>query len=206
MPAPILALDADGVLLDYNLAYAAVWERAFGVRPVEQDPHAYWARDRFSLAPLDEAAMLHFRSHFDAGFWADVPVLPDAVAACIALADAGYELVCVSALPPAFADARLANLRSHGFPIERVLATGHESTERSPKADAINALAPLAFVDDYLPYMRGVSSNVHKALVMRGSLSKTGSTAPNDGPELAEVHSQHSDLRDFSDWWLARPR
>ena len=202
MPAaPLLALDADGVLLDYNLAYAAAWERAFGVRPVEQDPHAYWASERFGLSRLDDAAMQHFRSHFDAGFWAEVPVLPGAVEACVALADAGYELVCVSALPPDFAEARLGNLRAHGFPIERVIATGHESTERSPKADAINALAPLAFVDDYLPYMRGVSPTVHKALVMRG---RPGST-PNQGPELAEVHSQHSDLAAFSAWWLARP-
>ena len=202
MPAPILALDADGVLLDYNLAYAAAWERAFGVRPVEQDPDAYWATERFGLTRLDEAAMQHFRSHFDAGFWAEVPALPGAVAACVALAEAGYELVCVSALPPAFAEARLGNLRAHGFPIERVFATGHESSDRSPKADAINALAPLAFVDDYLPYMRGVPPSVHKALVMRG---RAGSS-PNEGPELADVHSQHADLRDFSDWWLARPR
>jgi phosphoglycolate phosphatase-like HAD superfamily hydrolase len=26
----IIALDADGVLLDYNLAYASAWQRAFG--------------------------------------------------------------------------------------------------------------------------------------------------------------------------------
>jgi phosphoglycolate phosphatase-like HAD superfamily hydrolase len=201
MPAPILALDADGVLLDFNLAYAAAWERAFGVRLVDHDPHGYWATDRFVLNTLDEQETAHFRGHFNERFWADVPVVPGAVEACVALADAGYELVCVSALPPAFAEARLGNLRAHGFPIERVLATGHESSERSPKADAINALAPLAFVDDYLPYMRGVAPTVHKALVMRG---RNGSS-PNVGPELADVHSQHSDLAAFSTWWLARP-
>ena len=201
MTAPILALDADGVLVDFNLAYATAWERAFGVRPVEQDPQAYWATDRYGLARLDEAGTAHFRSHFDAEFWGEVPVLPGAVAACVALANAGYELVCVSALPPAFAEARLGNLRAHGFPIERVLATGHEASARSPKADAINALAPQAFVDDYLPYMRGVAPTVHKALVMRG---RAGST-PNVGPELAEMQSQHGDLADFSAWWLARP-
>ena len=42
---PIIALDADGVLLDYNRAYAGAWERAFGQRPAEADPHAYWAMD-----------------------------------------------------------------------------------------------------------------------------------------------------------------
>ncbi len=42
----IVALDADGVLLDYSLAYAGAWERAFGVYPVERDPQAYWPIDR----------------------------------------------------------------------------------------------------------------------------------------------------------------
>jgi phosphoglycolate phosphatase-like HAD superfamily hydrolase len=196
-----LALDADGVLLDYNQAYAALWERAFGVRPLERDPEAYWARDRFGLAPLEAAELAHFRSHFGEAFWAAVPALPGAVAACEALVSAGYELVCVSALPPEFADTRLRNLRGHGFPIERVLATGHDAGTRSPKADAINALAPLAFVDDYLPYMRGVAATVHKALVMRGP-----GGSPNTGPELADVHSQHGDLPAFSRWWLGGRR
>lgn len=30
MTRPIIAVDADGVLLDYNRAYANAWERAFG--------------------------------------------------------------------------------------------------------------------------------------------------------------------------------
>src|SRR5258708_10635187 len=33
---PIIALDADGVLLDYNRAYAGAWERAFGQRSEER--------------------------------------------------------------------------------------------------------------------------------------------------------------------------
>jgi hypothetical protein len=30
-PRPLIAPDGDGVLLDYNLAYAKAWERAFPV-------------------------------------------------------------------------------------------------------------------------------------------------------------------------------
>ena len=30
MRRPVIALDADGVLLDFHLAYAEAWERAFG--------------------------------------------------------------------------------------------------------------------------------------------------------------------------------
>jgi hypothetical protein len=36
----IIALDADGVLLDYNFAYAKAWERVFGALPEERNPQA----------------------------------------------------------------------------------------------------------------------------------------------------------------------
>lgn len=130
-------------------------------------------------------------------FWSSVPPLKLAVEACHRLHDAGYDLVCVSALARQFEGARLRNLRDAGFPIERVIATGRSAVERSPKAEAIEQLAPLVFVDDFLPYFRGVTPSVHRALICRG-LNGT----PNVGPELEEVHSSHGDLWKFSEWML----
>ena len=37
MSRPLLALDADGVLLDFHRGYASAWERAFGSAPRERD-------------------------------------------------------------------------------------------------------------------------------------------------------------------------
>ena len=127
-----------------------------------------------------------------------LPARP-AVEACQRLHDAGYDLVCVSALEAEHEGARLRNLRSHGFPIERVVATGNAAGLLSPKADAITALAPQAFVDDYLPYLRGMPSNVHTALVLRGP-----NGSPNVGDEMALVDSTHDDLAGFVSHWLAR--
>jgi hypothetical protein len=93
--------------------------------------------------------------------------------------------------------ARLDNLKALGFPIRRVLATGHVEGERSPKADAIEALRPVAFVDDYIAYMRGVPAYVHTALVLR---APNGS--PNVGDELRLARSVHQDLAGFADHWL----
>ncbi len=59
--------------------------------------------------------------------------------ACHRLRDAGFDLVCVSALDARFEAARLHNLRSLDFPIERVIATGNRETERSPKADVVSS-------------------------------------------------------------------
>jgi hypothetical protein len=113
------------------------------------------------------------------------------------LHDAGYELVCVTALEARFQAARLRNLKALGFPIRRVVATGHAEGERSPKADAIAALQPVAFVDDYIAYLRGMPPAVHCALVLR---APNGS--PNVGDELKLARSVHQDLADFTDHWL----
>lgn len=199
MRRPVIALDADGVLLDFHLAYASAWQRAFGHYPEERDPQAYWPMDRWKVPRLGVFRRQRFKSEFGELFWSSVPPMEGAVQACHRLREAGFELVCVSALDVRFEGARLHNLRSLDFPIERVIATGNRETERSPKADVVEELRPAAFVDDYLPYFRGIPDTVHKALVLR---APNGS--PNTGPELALAKSTHQDLADFTRHWLER--
>src|SRR5450631_1049889 len=70
MVRPLIALDADGVLLDFHLGYASAWQRAFGRAPVERDPLAYWPMDRWHVERLDAKRRDLFRAAFDAHFWA----------------------------------------------------------------------------------------------------------------------------------------
>ena len=195
----LIALDCDGVLLDFQLGYASAWARAFGERPAERDPLAYWPMDRWQVERLSPERRPLFRAAFDAHFWTTMAPLAGALEACHRLHDAGFELVCVSALDLEFEAARLRNLRNLGFPIERVIATGNAEGARSPKAEAIELLAPIAFVDDYLPYMRGLPAHVHTALVLR---APNGS--PNVGADLVLAKSVHDDLAGFANHWLAR--
>jgi phosphoglycolate phosphatase-like HAD superfamily hydrolase len=199
MARPLIALDADGVLLDFHLGYASAWQRAFGNAPTEHDPLAYWPMDRWHVERLDAIGRTQFRAKFDEKFWTSIPAIPGALNACHRLHRAGFDLVCVSALDLAFESARLRNLRDLGFPIERVIATGNAEGVRSPKADAIESLSPIAFVDDYLPYLRGVPEHVHTALVLR---APNGS--PNTGVEMSLAKSLHDDLAGFADHWLGR--
>jgi phosphoglycolate phosphatase-like HAD superfamily hydrolase len=199
MSRPLIALDADGVLVDFHVGYAGAWARAFGSAPAERDPQAYWPMDRWQVDRLDEARRAHFRTHFDEHFWSTVPAIGGAVDACHRLHDSGFDLVGVSALDLEHEAARLRNLRDHGFPIERVIATGNAPGARSPKADAIAELDPEAFVDDYLPYLRGVPAHVHTALILRGP-----NGSPNEGSELALARSMHDDLPAFAAYWLSR--
>ena len=105
----------------------------------------------------------------------------------------------MSALHDQFSKARLKNLRDHGFPIEKVFTTGNLPGEHSPKAKIIDEIKPVAFVDDYLPYMSGIRSETHTALILR---EPNGS--PNTGPGLDSVGSTHVNLAAFTEWWLAR--
>jgi phosphoglycolate phosphatase-like HAD superfamily hydrolase len=196
---PLIALDCDGVLLDFQLGYATAWERAFGYLPAERDPLAYWPIDRWEVERLTPGRRPIFRASFDERFWTTMPPIAGALEACCRLHDAGHDLVCVSALDNEFEAARLRNLRNLGFPVERVIATGNAEGERSPKADAIETLNPVAFVDDYVLYMRGLPRHVHTALVLR---APNGS--PNVGPDLALASSVHEDLAGFANHWLAR--
>lgn len=199
---PIMALDADGVMLDYNLAYARAWERHFGETLIELDPHAYWAIDRFNARHLEGDELKGFETAFDEEFWTTVPMLTGVFEACDILHRDGYEIVCVSAISDVHRVFREQNLKSHGLPIDRVIAAGvgHGSRHRiNQKAPFLAELKPVAFVDDYLPYFKGVPTGIHKALIMRAN----DKNHPNKGEDMSEVDSQHSTLLDFANWWTS---
>jgi len=171
---------------------------AFGEPPAVKDPLAYWPQDRFDVSRLVGEELEFFRGHFDEIFWATIPAIHGSVEACNALDEAGYELICVSAFDNKYLAAREENLRNCGFPIGRVIATESGDNIVSPKSMALKEIQPVAFIDDYLPYLRGIPASVHSALIMR---DPNGS--PNVGKELELAHSMHADLQDFSTWWLS---
>lgn len=162
----LAAIDGDGVLLDYHHGYARAWEKAFGEKLKELVPSAYHAHHRFSTRPLTDAEYDRFRTNgFDEEIWASMPALPGAVAATRLLSSAGMNLVCVSALPSQYAQARLKNLQDLGMPIAEVIATGIPCGVRNPKAKVLQRLRPALFVDDFLPFHEAVPEETFKALV-----------------------------------------
>jgi hypothetical protein len=197
MSKPIIALDADGVLLDYHVAYRSAWHKAFNLLPSLKDPNAYWPIDRWDVRKLEGEELVHFRRFFNDEFWMAIPAVEGAIQACNQLKAAGFELVCVSAIESEFENSRLENLMNLGFPIQRVIATSGANGAMSPKAAALSLLNPLVFVDDFLPYHRGVPPEIHRVLITR----ETNGT-PNTGDELGNIDSSYHNLLAFSDWWL----
>ncbi len=202
MSKPIIALDADGVLLDYHVAYRNAWHKAFSHLPTLKDPNAYWPIDRWDVRKLEGVELAYFRRFFNEEFWGTIPAVEGAIQACNQLHVAGFELICVSAIESKFESARLENLMNLGFPIQRVIATSGITGAMSPKAAALRLLNPLVFADDFLPYHRGVPPSTHRALITR----ETNGT-PNVGDELDNIDSSHQNLLAFSNWWLRnRPK
>jgi hypothetical protein len=191
----VIALDCDGVLLDYGSAYGLAWERAFGDRPTLCNPHAYWPIDRWGVPRLSGPALAQLRQVFDDTFWRTIPAVEGAAEACELLVQAGYELICVTALDPRYLAARQRNLRELGFPLSQVYATDSQNTASgaSPKAALLNRLRPACFVDDYAPYLKGVDDEIHKVLITRDPVG-----SPNTGPLLDLAHSCFQDLLAFA--------
>lgn len=194
-----IALDCDGVLLDYATAYANAWTRAFGEVPVLRNPQAYWPMERWGIPQLAGEPLVQFRAVFDEEFWSNIPAVSGALDACHRLVQAGYELVCVTALQEQYQHARERNLRALGFPIGQVIVTDNVASKVSPKAEAIDRLRPVAFVDDYGPYLVGVDAAVHRALILRDPQG-----SPNVGEYLQLADSTHADLSGFARWWISR--
>lgn len=194
-----IAIDGDGVLLDYNTAYAQAWFKAFGERLVLKNPACYWPMERWNVRRLVSDELEQFRAAFDLEFWSTIPAIPGALEACEHLADQGYTLVCVTALDERFADARAQNLCDLGFPISRVITTRSEIDGGSPKAQVIADIQPVAFVDDYAPYLVGLDHKVHLALIVRDPVG-----SPNVGELLNIPDSMHSDFLAFTSWWLSQ--
>lgn len=198
----LVALDGDGVLVDYVKAYGAAWAKYRGCDVSVADPDAYFPHHHWGVPWLEGADLQRFQSFFDTEFWSSIPAIDGALEACRLLVENGCDLVCVTALHHDHRDARQSNLTALGFPIGSVHTTPHSNADMdgsSPKASFLEQLKPVAFVDDFLPYMRGVSSNIHRALIMRGSNGSPNSAYAGSGC----VDSAHATLLDFARWWVA---
>lgn len=192
----LIAIDGDGVIFNWNDAYARLWERCFGEKLQVVDEKAYFAIDRFKVPVLQGEDKLKFRAARDEEFWTTMDIIPGAIKACNTLIERGFQLVMVTAADHATREFRQRNLRDKGVPIDTVYTVSDEPCEGSPKALVLNELRPLIFVDDYLPYFKGVDDSIHKVLIDR---NKECPNNPNVGSGRDSIHSFKESLLHFSE-------
>ncbi|CAF3842352.1 unnamed protein product [Rotaria sp. Silwood1] len=162
---PIIALDCDGVLLDYHTTFAQIYEQVFGKQLTIVSPKSYHARDMYGVKFTDEEKV-EFERIWDEHGWRKMPTHDGAVEACHLLHQAGYELVCVTAMPAQFIEHRLENFRLHGFPIDKIISSGYDkhNFNNNPKKQIIEDLHPVAFVDDVRRNFKDIKG-VHTKLI-----------------------------------------
>lgn len=191
-----IGIDGDGVALDYNRQFGRIWERVFGEAPVACDPTAYHAARYWGVKPPERDHA--FWTIFDQEGWHDMPAMPGAVEACLELARAGHEIICISSMPSHRGPARLANLQSLGFPISQMIATGSSGDpDANPKKDAIDRLALDWFVDDELRKLRDLP-DVQCVLIDPGH-----SDCPNRGQDRNFLAMEVPTLAHFAWRFLA---
>ena len=186
-----IGLDADGVLLNYNLAWGAIWSEAYGQEPTCVEPRAYHATTYWGLPTPEKEHP--FWSLFDQKGWKNMPAMRGAILACHRLAAAGHRLVCVTSMPTDRQADRLANLRALGFPIDEVVATGSgDGGGDNPKRSAIEKLGLDWFVDDEVRKLRDLGT-VKCVLVDPGHPD-----SPNEGQDDSFLLHRVRNLMEFS--------
>jgi hypothetical protein len=188
----IIALDCDGVLLDYGLAYGVAWNRAFGEAPILHNPNAYSPIDRWKVPMLSGQALEQLRGAFDEVFWSSIPAIDGALEACQLLVDAGHELVCVTAISDLHQPARRRSQKRLGFDCDVMQL--REASRRNPKAFALNALIALPLWTTLRHIWSRRRNHPQSSYLEDQTVAQTWASV-----ELA--NSTHGNLSDFAHWW-----
>ncbi|CAF1379081.1 unnamed protein product [Adineta steineri] len=195
---PVIALDCDGVLLDYHATFGKIYEETFGKQLSVVSPNAYHVREMYGVKFTDEEDT-QFEEVWREHAWKTMPMYDGALEACVLLHEAGYELVCVSAMPAEYVEHRLENFRLHGFPIDKVIGTGygHSDYNKNPKKQIIEDLHPIVFVDDLKRNFKDIQ-DVHTKFVF---IDREYQNTPNSN-EIIYYDVKYSSLLEFAQDFL----
>jgi len=191
----VLAIDGDGVLLDYRSAYPLVWKKAFGEDLVLMRPDAYHAHNAYGITWKEKEQQEQFFRHFDDEAWSTMPAFEGVHEACELLVRAGYRLVCVTSMNPAFEDARRRNFRALGLPISEVYAV-KRADPGNPKLAMLRELGALALVDDLPDNFEGLGAGTHRAYIDYGRYD-----SPGIGTTV-RIDTRHGSFLDFARYWV----
>lgn len=188
----IIALDCDGVLLNYNEAYGRALEEFLGEKPTIVSPTAYFCHNYFDVQ-LNPQQKTEFYKFFNDKGWGMMTDLPRSIEATHKLREAGYKIIVVTSMPKIAQDMRHKNLLDLGFAVDATIATGKKNNNINPKKSYIEALLPEYFVDDLMENFHNIDSSTHFVLVDSQS---------HDSPNLnfehkIKLHSTHNTLWDF---------
>jgi phosphoglycolate phosphatase-like HAD superfamily hydrolase len=200
MSKKIIALDCDGVLLNYNETYGRIFQEYFGMSLKTLDPTAYHVTNMFDITwptPKDKS---EFNKFFHSKGWGCMQPLPNAIQATHLLKQTGYHIVVVTSMPKTARTSRHNNLINLGFSIDETIATGRGKTMDNPKKPYIEKLKPDFFVDDLLKNFHTINTQTKFVLINTYAKDSPNLLCPNS----VNLHSEHTNLLDFVQTHIAK--
>lgn len=148
-----VALDADGVQLNFDLGFRITASKALGRELELLNPRAYSMRERYGMTPKENATAWEAMMTEPAG-WRGLPALEGAKEAVDALKKAGKRIIVVTKIPSDVVDLRAENLKKLGLHFDDIVVT---KMGNNCKTEALSKIKPALFVDDRLDLVRKAS-------------------------------------------------
>lgn len=199
-----VAIDGDGVLFDYNLAAALLYERMYKEKLKRVNPGAYNFHIEYDIANTKhpEFHKMTYPMFDKMKVWGKMPGLEGALEATKMMKDKGYTLVCLTSMPPTYQSLRLQNAIDLGFPISECVAVDRRAAKRAgvdnPKKQWIMENKPVAFIDDLLKNFVDMEDVTETQLVWLDN-KHIASDNPNLSHDKNMVHKIVYSLQELAD-------
>jgi beta-phosphoglucomutase-like phosphatase (HAD superfamily) len=164
---PIVALDVDGVLGDFERHWADCAREVLG-RPMAKmnEQHSMGVRYGLTSKEVDAVWRVFHGDGHDCR-WGTMPLYAHAQDLVYALEDLGCQVWAVTSIDPRHESARVESLAGL-IPAKRVVCVGHDAPA-DEKADVLHRLGAVAFLDDHPANANAVLGTVLvSALLDRG--------------------------------------
>jgi phosphoglycolate phosphatase-like HAD superfamily hydrolase len=145
---PIVALDVDGVLGDFEKHWMRCAQETLG-RTILKASDQFCLGNRYGLTSKEVDAVwraFHGDHSSAASHWATMPLYDHAHDLVYALEDLGCQVWAVTSIDPRHESARVKSLAGL-IPAKRVVCVGHDAPA-DEKADVLHRLGAVSFLDD----------------------------------------------------------
>lgn len=191
----IIAVDVDGVILNYQLAWIKERNKFLKLNTaIEKKGNYFHAHSCYGVPAFDSVQRKNFYKYTHASrFWANMPAIEGVIdelnKACLEL---DLQLVCITSMPKSYEGQRVENLLKLGLNFSKVIATSRRGSE-NPKKSFLQEIKPIAFIDDLRKNFEDVGADIcTRVLLNAGYLDN-----PNAGLEHIEVDHVVTSIKDF---------
>lgn len=179
---PILALDADNVLLRFSDYWYALAQDRLGRALPEHREH-YHFMDRHELTREEYNQVWDYFREKEG--WRNVPFYPRVGDVLDSLAEE-FSLVVVTGIPDEALAPRQEAFRQAGLPVTQILATGHRDTSKS---ELLASLNPVGFVDDRALHLQEAASAGIRRLYWVDQGYDTPEQVPSGTLRISGIHA-----------------